>query len=39
VGVIGRRGSIPDSDLEAMRADLAALESRITASRARGEDK
>ena len=38
VGALSKRGVTP-SDLEAMRADLAALESRVTASRAGGEDK
>jgi len=38
VGALGRRG-VPADDVEAMRADLAALESRITASRSGGEDK
>ena len=38
VGFLSKRGPTA-SDLESMRADLAALESRITASRAGGEDK
>jgi hypothetical protein len=38
VGTLGQRG-VPASELEAMRADLAALQSRITAGRAAGEDR
>ncbi len=38
VGTLGQRG-VPASELEAMRADLAALESRITAGRSGEEDK
>jgi hypothetical protein len=37
VGTLGQRG-VPASELEAMRADLAALKSRITADRSEGED-
>ena len=36
VGTLGRRG-VPSAEIEAMRADLAALESRITASRSGDE--
>ena len=38
VAFLSKRGPTA-SDLESMRADLAALESRITASRSGGEDK
>jgi hypothetical protein len=38
VGTLGQRG-VPANELAAMRADLAALESRITAGRSGGEDK
>jgi Protein of unknown function (DUF3302) len=38
VGALGRRG-VQASDLDAMRADLAALESRITARGSEGEDR
>jgi hypothetical protein len=37
VGGLGQRG-VPAGELEAMRADLAALQARITAGRAAGED-
>ena len=37
LGTLGQRG-VPAADVEAMRADLAALASRISASRSGGED-
>jgi hypothetical protein len=38
VGGLGQRG-VPANELEAMRADLAALKLRITAGRSEGEDE